>query len=561
MWSSRFSSDCIISTRIWPVHKRFIASLVILIIASFVFCSPGEVIPIGDQFYDIIDALFVLNGQTVPSGSRPWTKAEAESELSKLDRTAMSDAVSDIYLQVAGCLENDGSTVRVGLTLSPEIYVHTNEEFNTEDNWPFDYNRRSQILVPSIDISVGGFSFHTELSFGVGRASAEDEFGHYGNLESFPVDVSDRLLVLSSGLYSPIFRSNIPKSSESEVQTPLFAWLTYAWDNGSVGFYKTKKEWGITKLGNYIYDKHVSSYSYVSAKFFNRVVNLDFSIMFPYSYLGGSAKSYEMEYQRVFLSHRLQFQILKNLSVALSENVMYWLKDGFEPLFANPALIYHNNVEDNLFNALAHLEFEFVPLRGLRIYSQIGVDQGSVPGFEDASQEDLAAGLTIGGEYFFLLNGGIASIELEGAMVTPAMYRRGAQYPDFIIADNTIINDNNYTMIPFFTYMGFPCGGDVHAARMGFSYRKGSLNSFFSSTLIWKGEQSFMTPMAGHSTFELTGDVKFYTILESGIEYRMCLAERFPICLKTVIDGVFDPDQGFDIQVTVGASVNVSGSI
>ena len=543
------------------MYKRFIAFLAILITAAFVFCSPGEVIPVGDQFYDIIDALFVLDGQTVPSGSRPWTKAEAENELSKLDMTAMCQAVLDLYSQVIGYLEDNVSSVRVGLSLSPEIYGHINQEFNAEDKWPFDYNRRSRILVPSLDISVGGFSFHTELSFGIGRTSSEDEFGHYGNLESFPVDVSDRLLVISSEIYSPLFRSNIPKSNESEVQTPLFAWLTYAWDNGSIGLYKAKKEWGITKLGNYIYDKHVSSYSFVSAKFFNSVVNLDFSLMFPYSYLGGSAKAYTMEYQRLFLSHRVQVQILKNLSVALSENVMYWLKDGFEPLFANPALIYHNNVEDNLFNALAHLEFEFVPLRGLRFYSQIGVDQGSVPGFEDPSQEDLAAGLTIGGEYFFLLNGGIACIGLEGAMVTPAMYRRGAQYPDFIIADSTIINDNNYTMIPFFTYMGFPYGGDAHMARMGFSYRKGGLSSFFSSTLVWKGEQSFMTPMTSHSSFELTGDVKFYTILESGIEYRMCLAERFPICLKTVIDGVFDSDKGFDLQVTVGASVIVSGAL
>ena len=543
------------------MHKRFVVSLVILHVISFAFCSPGEVIPVGDCFYDIIDALFVLNGQTVPSGARPWTKAEAENELSRLDRSDMSDAVADMYSRIQVYLGDDGSSVRFGLTASPEIYTHTNQEFNTEDVWPLGYNRRRQILVPSLDISVGGLFFHTELSFGIGRASSEDEFGHYGNLESFPVDVSDRLLVTSSGIYAPYFRFNVPKSSESEVQTPRYAWLTYAWEKGSIGFYKAKKEWGITKLGNYIYDKHVSSYSFVSAKFFNRVVNLDFSVMFPYSYLGGSAKAYEMEYQRIFLSHRIQVQILKNLSVALSENVMYWLKGGFEPLFTNPALIYHNNVEDNLFNALAHLEFEFVPLRGLRIYSQFGVDQGSVPGFEDASQEDLAAGLTIGGEYYFSLNDGIAIIGLEGAMVTPAMYRRGAQYPDFIIADSTILNDSNYTMIPFFTNMGFPYGGDVIASRIGIAYRKGDLNSFFSSTLIWKGEQSFMKPMPDHSTFELIGDIRFNLILETGIEYRMCLAERFPVCLNTVIDGVLDQDKGFDLQVTVGASVSVAGSL
>ena len=141
------------------------------------------------------------------------------------------------------------------------------------------------------------------------------------------------------------------------------------------------------------------------------------------------------------------------------------------------------------------------------------------------------------------------------------MYRRGAQYPDFIIADSTILNDSNYTMIPFFTNMGFPYGGDVIASRIGIAYRKGDLNSFFSSTLIWKGEQSFMKPMPDHSTFELIGDIRFNLILETGIEYRMCLAERFPVCLNTVIDGVLDQDKGFDLQVTVGASVSVAGSL
>ena len=70
-----------------------------------------------------------------------------------------------------------------------------------------------------------------------------------------------------------------------------------------------------------------------------------------------------------------------------------------------------------------------------------------------------------------------------------------------------------------------------------------------------------MTPMTGTYGMELTGDIRLSAVVEACAEYSLVLADRFPLCLKTVIDGVFDADKGFDLQVTVGASVNVSGSI
>lgn len=543
------------------MRKRTLLIVVVLMAALLVSASPGEVIPVGDRFYDIIDSLFILNGQAIPSGTRPWTKAEAINELSLLDRSGLTGAALGLYDELDAYLAVDRNpSVSVGAAVNPEIYVHTDREFSTEELRPVDYNRRKALLVGSLELSAWGFHFHTELSAGVGRVAAGDSFTHYDELESFPVDVTGRLRVVSSELYSPYFRFNFPGSGEAEVQTPKSAWLTYAWDNGSIGFYKEKKEWGVSYLGNYIYDRHISSYSTATLKFFNRIFDIDISVMFPYSYLGGSAKSYTMEYRRLFLSHRIQVRILRNLSLALSENVMYWIRDGFEPLFTNPALIFHNNVEDNLFNAIAHVELEYVPFKGLRLYSQIGVDQGSVPFFEDESKEDLAAGFTFGSEYVFLIDDAVASAGIECALVTPAMYRRGKQHPDFIIADIATMNDDSYTMVPFFTYMGFPYGGDTFAARIGFDYRKGRLYTALSSVMIWKGEQSFLTPLTVPSGLSLTGDIRFGMYIEASAEYRMDIG-KFPLSLRTVVDGVFDEEKGFDLQVTVGASISATARL
>ena len=525
---------------------------------------PGEVIPFGSSFYDDVDMLFVLNGQTIPSASRPWTIAEAENELSKIDPSSLNGITRSLYDKALSFIRRD-YRASIGLTvdLSPEIYAHTNQDFDTEDYWVYNYEKRKQFGLAALNAATGGFHVHTELSFGLGRATANDRLKKFeDDLDSFPVDMTTRDYVVSSDLYSPYFRFNFPGSGESEVATPTIGWLTYAWDNGSVGIYRTKKEWGKTSIGNYIYDSHISAYNYLSAKFFNRLFSFDYTMMIPFSYLGGSAKAYKVEYQTLFLSHRLQIQILKNLSLALSENVMYWLDGGFEALFANPALFFHSNVQDNLFNALAHVELEYVPINGLRIYSQLGVDQGSMPFFEKASEEDLAAGLTIGSEYYFPLYGGIAGVNLEGAFVTPSMYRRGGQYPDFIIADLATTNGSGYNMIPFITAMGFPYSGDTLAVNLGCSYKKNALKCSLSSLLMWKGEQTVIKHKPAEPTgLELTGDITFGVATSASAEYSFILLDRFPTKAIATLSGVYNHDRGFDVQFSVGVAISAKGSL
>ena len=529
-----------------------------VLIVSAVVALPGEVIPFGSSFYDDVDMLFVLNGQTIPSASRPWTIAEAENELSKIDTTSLNGITRSLYDKALSLIRRDyKASISLTVDLSPEIYAHTNQEFNTDDWWVYNYEKRNQFAILSMNAATGGFHAHTELNFGLGRAASNDILATFeNNLDSFPMDMTTRKYVVSSDVYSPYFRFNFPKSGEAEVTTPTIGWLTYAWENGSVGFYKSKKEWGKTSIGNYIYDSHISAYSYLSAKFFNKKFSFDYTIMIPSSFLGGSAKAYQIEYQCLFLSHRLQIQIRKNLNLAMSENVIYWLKDGLEPLFINPAVFFHSNVQDNLFNALAHVELEYVPINGLRIYSQLGVDQGSMPFFEKAGTEDLAAGLTVGAEYLFPLYGGIAGANFEGAFVTPAMYRRGGQYPDFIIADVSTINiPGDYYTLPFVTAMGFPYSGDTLALRIGCDYKKNSLKCSLFSLLMWKGEQTILKPKTETTGLELTGNITFGGVTSVSAEYGFILLGRFPTKATATLSGIYNPDRGFDIQLSVGMSV------
>jgi len=544
--------------------RRFLVFLIFFVsFASAVVALPGEVIPFGSSFYDDVDMLFVLNGHTIPSASRPWTIAEAENELSKIDPSSLNGITRNLYDKALSFIRKDyKASISLTADISPEIYVHTNQDFSTEDYWVYDYEKRMPFAVLSLDAATGGFHSHTELSLGVGRATKNDDLQPFGHvLDSFPIDMTNREHVVSSKIYSSIFRLNFPQSGESEVTTPNKAWLTYAWENGSVGFYKSKKEWGKTSIGNYIYDSHISAYNYLSAKFFNQIFSFDYTVMFPSSYLGGSATTYAVEYPRLFLSHRLQAQIRSNLSIALSENVMYWLDGGLETLFINPALIFHNNVQCNIFNAIAHVELEYVPMNGLRIYSQLGVDQGSVPFFEKAQEEDLAAGLTIGSEYYFPLYGGIAGVNLEGAFVTPAMYRRGGQYPDFIMVDLATTNSSGYNMVPFITAMGFPYSGDTLAVNVGCRFAKNSLTCSLSSLLMWKGELTVLDPKTEITGLELTGDISFGMATSASAEYSFILLDRFPTKAIATLSGVYNHVRGFDLQFSLGVSISAGGAL
>jgi len=238
------------------------------------------------------------------------------------------------------------------------------------------------------------------------------------------------------------------------------------------------------------------------------------------------------------------------------------LKGGFEPLFTNPAVFFHNNIQDNLFNAIAHVELEYVPIKGLRFYSQLGVDQGSIPLFEDVGKEDLAAGLTIGAEYLFPLYGGIAGVNLEGAYAAPAMYRRGGQYPDFVITDpSTISTPSDYYTLPFVTAMGFPYGGDTLAFQVGCNYRLNTLKCSLSSLFMWKGELTVTEPKTRKTGFELTGDVTFGNATSITAEYGFTLFNRFPVKATATISGVYNQNRGFDVQFTLGASISANAAL
>ena len=384
------------------------------------FHYDGMVIPIGNEIYDLMDSLFILEGKGLPSTSRPWTVSEAKNELGKLDKDSLSSESFELYKEIDGMLAYEkANDISLTLNFSPEMYAHTNDTYNREELWNYGYEDRNHMFRVSLDNSTGGFYGHLELSGGIGVVSGEDAASRItlksyveNNLgkdwngvgSEYPADdeeLSSIYVITNETNYSKNFVINAPSGSNTDMNMPRRAYLDYAGSNFSVGFYKAQKEWGNNSIGNFIFDRHHDYYDTLTLKTFSPDFSFEYTWMFPETYPGGKNgySDSNPNSRRIFLAHRLEFRAFDRLSVALSENVMYRFSSLPDIPLMNPAFFYHNNVNNGQFNALAHVEVAYSILSGLLVYGQFSLDQGSFPGFEDPTTEDHAVGMSLGLEW------------------------------------------------------------------------------------------------------------------------------------------------------------------
>ena len=114
--------------------KRFLAAVLIVLIClccASAASADGKVFPIGHEIYSLFDSLFISSGYVQPATSRPWTAAEARNELARLDVSKLDENRMALYRRLEEMIaepETDES-ITVGVELSPEVYIHTNESY------------------------------------------------------------------------------------------------------------------------------------------------------------------------------------------------------------------------------------------------------------------------------------------------------------------------------------------------------------------------------------------------------------------------------------------------
>ena len=553
------------------------------------FVESGVLIPLDNDLYWKMDALFVLAGKAVPSTSRPWTVAEARTYLSLIDPqelTTQEDQTTlynDLYtyLYPAGNSETnpagnskDQDTLSLTLTLAPEAYAHTNDNYNREEYWNYGYSKRSHLAIVSLDNATHGIYGHLELSVGKGLVSQEDAnsamtikeytqslgktWGGIGTLVS-EEEGDNYTVITTQKAYTDSLSTNLPlPSSSADMNMPRRYYLDYVNSFMSFGLYKAQKTWGYNRSGNFIFDSHNDYYHTATLKTYSKKFNFEYTIMLPETYKGGS--NYYLDdgqsTHRIFAAHRIEFRPLDCLNVALSENTMYQFAGFFDVSLLNPANFYHNNVNNQQFNSLAHIEFEWSVSPGWLIYGSWVIDQGSFPGFEDRTTEDQAMGYSLGAEYDTFLFGGLARFSLEALYTNPALYRpTGAS--DFIVNYNATLNGDVYFRYPFYTYLGYKYGGDTISLRLDASYRKQALYLYTSYELRFDGAftlyDKYTSPMlltAPSGNFDVTSTFNL------GAQYQLTLFDTCPMTAFLDLTLVHSQDRGLDVQLALGAQLS-----
>ncbi|UTC74080.1 hypothetical protein E4O03_07395 [Treponema sp. OMZ 792] len=155
---------------------------------------------------------------------------------------------------------------------------------------------------------------------------------------------------------------------------------------------------GRTLSGSMLISDIPDRHDYITASLFSKHIKMDTTIA-------------ELKPMRFFITHALSFKPVKQFSITVHEGIM--LASLFDPKFLNPLMIFHNYAawkepyvnhvpphDDNSMGCQLGVDINIVPIKGLRLYGQFGMNQFQTP-------SELAGGAS----YIPNSMGGIAGIE------------------------------------------------------------------------------------------------------------------------------------------------------
>lgn len=476
--------------------KKFFLVLVLLLSFSlFASVNNARMIPSDSSLYDNMDAIYTLLGYPRPSTSRPWSVSEARMIFSRINKDSLKPNEINLYNAINDELEShlrwsmgDDLSLTVDAEVNTEGYFHTNsEDFVKEGNWERGYNERKSLLVGRLELSLWDFFYTTaDLHYRYGRFDVKDEAIKYGQSGKLvPISGTDTGYVGSyvvgnniiyqtkSAFFSPNAATNIALPTHFTFYFPRRASISVGGEKWNINWSREHLEIGNANVFNlFIDDEELSDYLQFS--FFGKSFKYNFITMFLPTETSNAENTPNKE-GRTYLIHTLEFRLFDKVSFTISENVMYKY-NTFEMGFLNPSNIFHNLNNRSMFNSLAFLEVNYAFLPGFEVYGQFVMDQARAL-FENGYQED-ASGFILGLKWTKALQSGILTTFGEFAYTTPLLYRRDKV--DFLRVNRDMLilgleKEGSPSVgggfVPYFTYIGFPYGGDVVMGEVSSTFK------------------------------------------------------------------------------------------
>jgi hypothetical protein len=448
-----------------------------MVVSFSLFSVPQtKIIPLDSSFYEDMEALYLVSGYGTPSNKAPWSVAEAQVILSRIDVEALSPEMRVFYdkveQEVSSSLRyNFDDLVDLGFNLdvNGEMYSHSNgSDFPNESDWTFGFPERSPMIKLKFEMSFDDALYiYSDLQYGRNRFREEDTFEEYtlSKDEGITPPTGAGEYMTFSSIYSQPFLTNWMSSTyDLDFQTPKRALISVGSTNWNLSLARDKIRWGNGHSGNFVISDHDDYQEYLRFVTFSDKFSYDWTNMFFETNISnGETNSADNEF-KMFMAHRLEFRPIDRITFAVSENVMYQ-NDVFDLRHFNPANVYHNLNNRSMFNAIAHAELDVMVVPGINVYGQFALDQARAPN-ESATQADASAYL-FGLEHATAISQGILFSSLEFASTSPAMYRRDTV--DFVTIRR--YHGNGTSFISHFDYLGYEYGGDAKVVQLDVTYR------------------------------------------------------------------------------------------
>lgn len=475
------------------LKKAFVLIFCLIILSFSVFAAVTdgnrqEIVAVDSPIYGAMKNLYISTGLALPSTTGPWSMAEMDMMLERINPEQLSESEMTIYeyllseIRHTPRFEPEKANGVFGFTISAdvaaEMYTRSNPEaFSSPDDYGFakhmgDYNVPTPLLDIPLETWFGDNIYGlSSFQFGLNRTLIES-------------DAQKSAHVLTNILMVPPVVLN-----DLNLNFPYraFGSIGGGWWNISIG--RDRLRWGPGESGNLTIGDQVKYHNNLRFTAFSNVFKYTFSIssfVHPKSYLSEDKTELDTAYIQederdginMFIAHRLEWRILDKVNMALTESIMYQSETNqFDLLTLSPTAIFHNYYIRSNSNSLLSFEVDYTFIDHWNLYGEMVIDEFKLPGEFTNDGPPSASGYILGLKTAYPIGQGMLYGSLEGAYTDPFLYLRdnGSERDNpvhyginFVVGqpDFTNSGSSNYVL----DFLGYRYGNDSVVANLNVGY-------------------------------------------------------------------------------------------
>ncbi|MBR6085386.1 MAG: hypothetical protein IKP61_07235 [Spirochaetales bacterium] len=415
--------------------KKFLVALVLaalLITSAFAYSNQQKIYSVDSGVYKAMETLYIMAGKALPSSSGPWSEAELQKMLAKIDKSALSDSGRNYYDYVEGLITTepkrqyaDNFAMEFGLDLDLEFYYHNNGTgFDDFDEWFHSYTDRQKFLAFTFETwptsRFYGF-FSVDMGLGTGKNTGDGNPLYKAGI-SINMPIVNEMLFTKREMFDG-FNFHFPER----------AFVSAGGSNWSFMAGRDKLSWGSGETGNLMLSDSFPMHTMARFNtFFDAFKYSLVATIYPFSSSDGQYDS--LDGYKALLVHRIEFNMFKDkVGLIINEACMFWSNPnadtGAQQFFLaqiNPFGFMHNEYVPRNANSLLVFEANYTPLAGVNAYAQFAVDEFSGPG--EGKWNPPAFGFLAGTKAAFAAGSGVMTGSLEFVKTDPYLYIRGLHY-------------------------------------------------------------------------------------------------------------------------------------